>query len=194
MFGKEALEITEVVEYEDSYQISVKSMGFCLDKKYNTVPKVGDFCKVYTVNCSTVRGVDLNGVAVFYKSDKQLEIERQEWLANYKKEKQERFDKNKEQMDADYDNLPDIFKQRIARFREKDSDFRVDSEGYEVFCCKEAVKIAAACSTVEKVKEFYDMKWEDQKLFVPELDDGHSGNTFSGACQMARIYLEGGKV
>ena len=194
MFGEESLKITEVIEYEDSYQISVSSCCFNLNKKYNAVPKVGDLCKVYTVKGSTVRGVDLNNIPVFYKSDEQLEQEHLEWCANYKSEKQERFDKNKDQMDADYEALPAVFKTRIDRFRDKDPEFRVDSEGYEVFCCKEAVKIAAACYTAEKVTEFYNMKWEDQKLFLPELDDGHSGNTFGGACQMARIYLEGGEL
>ena len=63
---------------------------------------------------SLVRGMDLNGKRIYYKSDITLEKERQVWLDEYNREKQETFEKNKAQMDADYESLPDDFKQRIT--------------------------------------------------------------------------------
>jgi hypothetical protein len=90
-------------------------------------------------------------------------------------------------MDADYDALPDDFKQRIDRFRKNNPDFRVDYEAYEMFCCMEAIKIANACKTVENVDKFY--KSGNSKL-VPDLSDGHSGNTFGCACLLAKLHLE----
>jgi hypothetical protein len=44
------------------------------------------------------------------------------------------------------------------------------------------------------VKEFYDKPWDEQAVLVPELDKGHSGNTFGGAVALARALLSGEKV
>ena len=68
--------------------------------------------------------------------------------------------------------------------------FRIDYEGYEVFCCKEALKIAAACGTPEKIEEFRKAKWEEQKSMVSDLSEGHSGNSFGCATQLAYIHLK----
>ena len=190
MFDEEAI-IKEITESDDYYSILTdQSMVFGFAKKYGVKPKVGDRIKTYSTRGSEIRGVDLNGVRVFYESDEELERERKEWLANNEREKQDSFQKNKAQMDADYETLPENFRKRIDRFRANNDRFRVDYEGYEVFCCKEALKIAAACGTPEKVQEFARAKWEEQKKIVPDLSDGHSGNTFGCACQLAYIHLK----
>ena len=181
--------IKDVIECEDIFCISTNTgTGFNLEKRYVTIPpKAGDKVKLYCVRGSMIRGVELNDVILYYTSDKQLEQERQEWLDNNVIEKQDRFEKNKSQMDSDYESLPTVFKQRIDRFRKNNPDFRVDYEAYELFCCTEAVKIANACKTVENIREFKNGKSE----LVPDLlSDDHSGNTFDCACGLARIYLE----
>ncbi len=164
--------------------------SFWLDKEWGATPKVGDTVKLYLVNGNTVRGVTLNGQTVFYKDDEWLEQERQDWLAKYAKEKQERFEVEKAELDADYLSLPDNFKQRIDRFRVNNPKFRVDYESYEMFCCKEALKIAAARGTPRKVKWFARASWEKQKKLIPDLSDQHSGNTFGAACHLAYIHLK----
>lgn len=180
--------ISKVVECEDIFCISTdQSTGFNLEKKYVTIgPKIGDKVLLYLVGGSTIRGVRINDTLLFYKSDQQLEEERQEWLDKNAKEKQARFEKNKNQMDLDYESLPTVFKQRIDRFRMNNPEFRVEYEAYELFCCTEAVKIANACKTAENVGKF---KKGESKL-VPDLSNDHSGNTFDCACGLARIYLE----
>ena len=183
--------IKKVTESNTHFYIDLEgSSSFGLDKKYGAIPRAGDTINLHTVNFSTVRGVDLNGVPVFYKTDEDLERERQEWLANYEREKLETFEKNKAQMDADYEALPENFRKRIDRFRHNNPKFRVDLEGYELFCCKEALKIAAAFKTVAEITAFHDMGWEDQLKAVPTLSDGHSGNTFGAACMLARLQIE----
>lgn len=42
------------------------------------------------------------------------------------------------------------------------------------------------------VKEFYDLPWEKQVEIG--IDEGHSGNTFGGACALARSLLKGEAV
>ncbi len=180
--------ITEVTESDEHYGISTdQSLGFGLSKEYGVIPKVGDKIVLHCHQGSMVRGLDLNGETVYYKSDEQLERERKEWLENNEKEKQEAFEKNKTEMDADYEALPDNFKKRIDRFRDNNPRFRIAFEHYELFCCKEALKIAAVCKTVEEVKKFRDLDIEAQK---ETISDGHSGNTFGCACILAQLHLE----
>lgn len=183
--------IKNVTEDKTHFMIDIDgSWSFCLSKEYEVVPKVGDKVALYTVNVSTVRGVDINNEKIFYKTDAELEAERNEWLINYEKEKQETFEKNKAQLDADYESLPENFKQRIDRFRKNNPKFRVDFESYEMFCCQEALKIAAVCKTTTDIAAFHDLKWEQQIMVVPTLSDGHSGNTFGFACVLARFQIE----
>ena len=123
------------------------------------------------------------------ETDEQLKKERQEWLKNYEQEKQAEFAKNKAKMDVDYDSLPMIFQQRIDKFRKTNPRFRIDYERYELFCCKEAILIAEAIHTKEELENFIKLDFKEQKKIVPELSDGHSGNTFGMACRLAYWYL-----
>lgn len=180
--------ITDVREYEDGFEISQDGMCCGLKKKYGVTPKIGDKLTIHT-KFSTIRGMDLNGKRIFWKTDEELEQERLEWIANNEHEKKERFEKNKAQMDADYETLPDAFKKRIDRFRANNPNFRVEFENYELFCCMEAVKIANTCKTPEKVQEFKSQNWDEQMQMVEGLSDGHSGNTFGCAIALAYWYL-----
>ena len=92
-------------------------------------------------------------------------------------------------MDSDYDGLPIIFRLRIDKFRNANPRFRVDYECYELFCCMEAVNIAKAVKTKEALDDFCKLAYEQQKEIVPDLSDGHSGNTFGMACRLAYWYL-----
>lgn len=183
--------IKKITEDDNSFYIDLEgSWSFGLLKKYGVIPKVGYHVKLYTVNFSTIRGVEFNNIQVFYKTDAQLDQEHKDWCANYEKEKQETFERNRVQMNADYESLPDNFKKRIDRFRKNNPKFRVDFEGYELFCCKEALKIAGAFEIAGDIKTFRNLGWEDQLKAVPNLSDGHSGNTFGCACILAQLQLE----
>lgn len=190
LFGGD-MTVKKVEEHDTGYSITTTdSTGFMLKKKWGVVPKEGDTVTLHCHQGTSIRGMDWNGVKLFYKTDAELEVERQEWLANYEKEKLESFEKNKRQMDIDYSALPPVFRDRIDRFRTNNPDFRKDSEAYELFCCKQAVVFANACQTVEGLKIFYEAPYEEQKIMVPEMDDGHSGNTFGCAVKLARLFIE----
>jgi len=180
--------ITKVNSYDDGFEISSDMGCFWLEDKYGVTPKKDDAITVYLIQGSRIRGLDLNGKKVFYKSDEDLDRERKAWLSKHQKEKEERFKKEKTKLDNQYNKLPQCFKDRIDNFRKNSPKFRVDYESYELFCCSEAVLIAGTLKTPEKIKKFSESNnsWD----YVPKLDKGHSGNTIGMATNLAYWYLQ----
>lgn len=187
----EKLIVESVIKSDGYFHITTKEgTGFGLDLKYNVEPKEGDSIEMETTNGSTIRGLKLNSVEVFYKTDEDLAREHKEWCENNKKRQLEEFEKEKDSLDAKYNALPKVFQERIDKFRTNNPNFRVEYESYEMFCCEQAVEIANALQTKEAIKEFADLDWEQQKEKVPNLDGGHSGNTFGMSCRLAYWYLD----
>jgi len=79
-----------------------------------------------------------------------------------------------------------VFRQRIKKFTLTKPDW--EHAPYEVFCCREAVKIAKTLKTAEKVREFKDLDVDEQYKTV-KLAKGHSGNTFGMSVVLAYDYL-----
>lgn len=157
---------------------------------YGSTPEVGNTIKYYSkgIGCF-IRGLVIDGVTVYYQTALEWEEDRkskQEAKDSIAKEKA--FD-NLAERNRKYDLLPQEFKDRIDRFGTNNPDFWWDLEPYELMCCEDAVKIAAQLKTVEAIQLFQDFSWEDQLLAVPDLDQGHSGNSFSVACGLAKLYL-----
>lgn len=99
----------------------------------------------------------------------------------------EEFQRNREGMDKRVAALPEVFRARIQKFRKTNKDFRWKFEGYELFTCEEAIKIAAHCKTLDKVKAFHELPWEEQQK--AGISDQHSGNTFGMSCRLAMWFL-----
>jgi len=187
--------ITKVTESEDWYSISQGGLCCGLKKSYGVKPKVGDKLTVHTKGGSfgTIRGMDLNGKKIFWKTDEDLETERLEWLRKNEEEKQQKFKDGVAELDKQYNALPKCFQERIDKFRANNDRFRIDYEGYELFCCEQAVAIADACKTPDEVQLFAKKECAEQLTQVPTLSDGHSGNTFGAACHLAHWYLSNPK-
>lgn len=183
----ENLKISKVTKEDNGYTIDAEGTCFFYDEKYPQ-PKPGDIITLYTVNGSKIRGMNLNGAKLYYKTDEELEEEHKEYVEKYNKQKQEEFKKNKTHLDKQYDSLPEFFQKRIDKYRHNNPDFRVEYESYEMFCCTEAVKIANSCKTPDKVKEFSEMSFE-QQVEIANISDGHSGNTIGMAIRLAYFYL-----
>ena len=191
----ENLIIKSATKYKDGtgYSISTTTgCGFFLDAKWGVIPKAKDNIVLYTLG-STVRGLDINGKKVFYKTDQQLEDDRQKMLERMRQEKEDEFKKSKPVLDARFNALPQFFKDRIRRFRENNSKFRIEYESYEMFCCEEAIKFLKYFKTKEEVEAFSKADYNEQKKMVPDMSDDHSGNTFGSACQLAWLYLDNPK-
>ena len=189
---QETRTITEVTDGKEMITISCDGICCGLYKKYGVTPKIGDELTVHTKGGAfgTIRGMDLNGHKIFWKTDEELEAERLEWLRKNEEDKQQKFKDNKAEMDKQYEALPKCFQERIDKFRANNDRFRIDFESYELFCCEQAVVIAKGCKSAAGVEEFRKLKWEEQLERVPELSDGHSGNTFGFAVTLAYWYLQ----
>ena len=168
------------------------------DMGYLSVPKIKGFVPTAGMRAyffgkgfgHSVRGVVVEKTPIYYRTIEEAENDHKRYCKKMDSDRAKRLKKNLKNMDADYNALPDVFKKRIDGFRKANPNFRRDYEGYEIFTIKEAIKIANALKDPAKVHEFYEKPFEEQAKMVVGLDEGHSGNTFGCACQLARMYLE----
>lgn len=207
--------ITEVTEDKDGewYSLSMESSGIGMRKAYDDhpphgiVPKVGDTFRMYGGRGFAPRGLAINGVLVYWHTpDEEKEVHRL-MVERMQAERREKYEKERPALDAQYDALPDIFKQRIDRFRANNPDFRWEYEGYELFCCTEAVKLATHLGSVEAMEHYARLtrdtnimtdevkwreEWEEQKGIdrAAGISQDHSGNTHGAMGALALLYLK----
>lgn len=217
----ETVTFKDVREREDGYEI-VRDDGwsFYIAKQYDddpphrVVPKAGDLARFYGGGIgSIVRGVaiwsrdDSVWRPVFYRTEQQQQDRNHAELAASEAKQLHEFEtKGRALLDADYEALPDVFQRRIDKFRANNPDFRWKYEGYEMFCCTEAVKLARHLGTIEAMhhytslathetfktdEERWNREWEEQKAIdaAAGLSDGHSGNTHGAAVALASWFL-----
>jgi len=172
------------------------------------IPQAGDSLRLCGSFCGPNRGAIVRGVLIFYRTvEEQREKDR---LASeaYHAEKRQKFDETgRAELDAKYAALPPIFQARIDKFRHNNPDFRWEYEGYEMFCCEEAVKLARHLGTVEAAEHYtslaahetfsvdrarWDREWEQQKAIdkAASISDDHSGNTHGAMVSLAFWYLK----
>lgn len=163
--------------------------------------KVGDTLWLYGGSGlgQSCHGWALNGKLIKWETPWERFSKRIKWLAQYDRDKRERFAEERAELDRKYEVLPDPLKARIDRFRAESESFRVDSEGYEMMAVWDAPKIQKALQPEvdaggkpeDVVEAFRALSYEEQKAKVPDLDEGHSGNTFGGAVMLAYRLLSG---
>lgn len=194
-------------EYEDKTIRSVTDEGkgysftnndgwsFWVPKDSGIVPHVGDMARFYGQGIGRpVRGLLINGQTVFYRTPEEFREYQKQQSREYEDKKRRDYAVAKSRLDLDYDDLPREFQRRLDMFRTNNPEFRVQHEAYEMSVCKDAVRIAAVCKTPDAVVAFGKLDWEQQKLEVPNLSDGHSGNSFGCAVFLARCYLTDPKL
>jgi len=212
--GDEEFEDVVVREVNDDSFVREDGWTFGIQKEWKIVPRPGDIARFYGRGIgSIVRGLDINGVECFYRTEEQQAGENARQRRDFESKERAEFEKNRGSLDEKYQKLPEVFKKRINKFRTNNPDFRWKYEAYEMFCCEQAIIIAAAIGkrlfddvaaedlsfddakkaiidkTFSAFKEFYDMPWEKQKELVPDIDDGHSGNTFGFSMALAQFYV-----
>lgn len=162
---------------------------FCLDYPEGP-PNVGDLAVQWGDGIGRpVRGLAVSGHVVFYRTAAEDKANHARRVEEDKAKKREEFERDCEQIDARVSALPKCFQDRLERFRQNNPDFRWEYEGYELFCCEEAVKIADALGSCEAVAEFSGKSYDEQVKQLPTISDEHSGNTFGMACRLAHDYL-----
>jgi hypothetical protein len=204
-FEFEEVEVAGVHSEEDGWTIE-RSDGwsFHVPRRHGVEPLPGMIARFYGRGIGAiVRGLDLDGQEVFYKTPEEQAEEGRRCAEERDREQRAEFERNREDLDAKYDALPEVFRRRIDKFRGNNPDFRWEFEPYEMSCCEDAVKIAGVAQDelggelnsldADAIRQWFEdyetLPWEEQMARVPGLFDGHSGNSFGCAVFLARVYL-----
>ena len=198
--NSETSTITKVTESNEGYSLETSSLScFWVPKPAKIVPMVGQVVTLYLRGGWTIRGIDLDREELFFKTDEDLDAERQEAVKKHREEEaieKQAFDKELADPDSEFNRrlgaLPKVFKQRFEKFFRLGENFW-EHAWYELVACETALKIAYACRGWQNIRKFSKMGWEKQKEMIPRLDDGLSGNQFWFACAVASIYLKNSK-
>jgi hypothetical protein len=187
--------LTKVEDFGDSWAITGECGTLCIPKTGPT-PKEGDTARYYGRGFGfPVRGVDINGVEVYYHTE-------QQWREKTEREQNERDAKQRRQYDRDRESftvrinaLPSPFQKRLFQFRERNPDYGWKFEGYELTCSETAAIIASACERREggTVEDWFGKyraaAWEFQLTMTGPLSEGLSGNMHGFATRHAWLYL-----
>lgn len=181
-------------------------------------PEQGMALRLYS-SMGLIHGCDLDGVEIFWQTPAERVVERAKWLADYDRKQREKFAGEREKLDTNYMHLPPPLKARIDRFRQQPG-FRATAEGYEMFCCMEAMRFtkrAQRAAVDQENKEEMEAFWKDPPDKDPwatepdsyaeawflwvvgaeqhrllGADPEHTGNTFGAAIGMALELLRNG--
>jgi hypothetical protein len=183
--------IVGVTTEEDGWGIEqARGWHFYVPKSYGVEPKVGQAARFYPGGIGrAVRGLVIDGQTLYYRTEAEDRARFDQEQVERDAERRQAFEEQRPDHDRRIAALPEVFRRRIAKFQQANPDFRWRHEGYELMCCEQAVLFAETLKTVEAIKAFHEMTWEERKATVSGLDEGHSGNSFDFACRLARSYL-----
>lgn len=186
-------EITRVDEGGDGWTIEHKGWSFWVPRANDesVVPVVGARARFYGRGIgSVVRGLFIDGKRVFYRTASEQEAKDKADIEAQNDRDRAKFAENRADHDARIAQLPQVFRDRVEAFQKFSTDWRWQHEGYELYCCEQAVVIVNALGTIDAIREWYKLPWDEQTKRVTGLDDGHSGNTFGMAARLAMLYLD----
>lgn len=160
------------------------------------VPQVGDTVHLLGGFGFQVRGIIIGDVVYRYVTREQAEQEQEEWRADYARQKEESFYANIPDWIKRKNDLDKPFRDRMNRFANKGfKEFWQESGSYELFTVEQANLLynhaKAQDNPIAWLDKFYAADWENQKTLFPDLDEGHSGNTFGGMVSLARAVVSG---
>jgi hypothetical protein len=191
--AKKMVTLTEVKEGEDGWSVTTdEGWGIFLNRKEGgPTPAVGQQATIYGDGIGRpVRGVDLDGVELYYRTPEQEHEQHQEWCYDKAMGQTRDLVANEADRDRRIEALPDPFHRRFRRFYLfKGVDWRIRFETYELFVCEEAVKFAAEFETEERLLDWAKASYEIQRERLPSLSNQHSGNTFGTAVMLAQTFL-----
>jgi hypothetical protein len=175
------------------------------------VPKVGDRLRLYGQVGFTIQGLVLNEDVVYYRTLLQRQAHRRREIEDSAAKRSREFLLQKDDLDRDYDQLPELFQRRILSLRHINPRFREEHERYEMFVLNEAVKIAFHCRAMAGLDRVSGVPttaleiWEKLVTHDGErsieyswkmldenglIDAAHTNETFPQAMHFARELLE----
>lgn len=178
-------------EHGHSWYSVTSSSGWSIgvSDEYGVAPKVGDTFVTWGRIGRPVRGQAINGQVLYYRTPDEQRAEDQRQSDKAKSERIAEYEGKRADYDARVLLLPAPLRERIEGFRAFGGDaWRWSSEPYEMCCCEEAARLVARFVTGEEIEAFGKLEHHQQKMVHPNMDDGHSGNTWGMSLRLA-YYL-----
>lgn len=181
------------VEREQSGWFAVGlSDGWCIgvDPTPAVEPRPGLLIRLYGRGTGyPVRGIVIDGVVVRYQTDGEYRAETARKAAEERAAKFAEFETRRADIEARIAALPAGFRARFERFAAGNPDFLPEFGDYELMCCEQAVIFAGRMSA-DELRRWAKLPHDGQKAMVPEMSDGHSGNTFGVSVRLAILSHE----
>ncbi len=156
-------------------------------------PEPGETARLYGRGFGyTVRGLVIAGRVYYYRTEAGEAARHAAWVEAEHAQRETELDQTRADRDRRRAALPPPLRERIEGFAAARPNWRRDHEGYELFVCEEAAKLAAFFSgDVAGLRAFWSASLEDKKARCPDLAYAeHSGNTWGAACMLAGVLLE----
>jgi hypothetical protein len=183
--------ISEVHDYGNGNYAITGDMGTLSVKKPPLVPRVGMIARYYGKGFGyPVRGFYIDGQRCWYRTVEEEEARHRVHVETEQKKRQEAFEESVEKRDLKWAALPQPYQDRKKRFMTNNGNWRRDYEEYELFVCEQAHLFATTFKTRKALEAFHQMSWDDQLKACPDLDSGHSGNTFGMAYTLALFEVD----
>lgn len=189
---------------EDDGGLTLSSDGWTfgvtpVEAEGKPVPVVGEKVILLGGFGHQIRGIFIEGDEYRYITKAEAETERERWLADYEDRKRKDFEENISDWLRRKNALIGPFFERIQRFEDKDfAEFWKESGAYELFVVEQANVLYNLAMTkndpAEWLEWFKEVSWETQRENFPDLDEGHSGNTFGGMVALARRVASGEEI
>lgn len=211
---KETASLESIKDHGDAWEIRYDGWTFfgVTKEMLPEAPEIGSPVVYATTGGSLVRYLKIGGTEVINKSDDDLERERQEWLAEYNRQREEEYRQHRDEWNAQAKSLIYPLRQRIERFVEEQGEqaFWTDGGPYELAILRSAdvlvrhVRGQFPDDTASQLwwicywdglntaAQGYDYK--RQMEILPEFGDGHSGFSHSAAVGIAKMVVEGKPV
>jgi hypothetical protein len=157
-------------------------------------PKPGDLVMVWTRGLSYIAGIQLNENLLSFKTPTELDRQHKEEQEKLAAERKQKFEETgRQRQDERLARLPEIFRNRVLRFREKNPEWRWTpmGEDYEAAIYEAAAAVAEACNMdTDSIRRLKDEPFDAiQKRIAPALPD--SGYSFDATFAYAIAYASG---
>lgn len=166
-------------------------MSFWVQKEYDCTPEVGDKAVLWGRGMGyAVRGLAVAGRVLYYRTDAEQKAKEQQDIDERHAQKLADYESKRSDYDKRVAALPDPLRLRIEGFRDFAGDgWRWEYEPYELASCEEAARLVKHFADPDALVFFSKLDYADQKQEYPEMDDGHSGNTWGNALRFAHATL-----
>jgi hypothetical protein len=160
---------------------------YCPSDTCQQAPAAGETARLYGRGLGyEVRGLIIEGRVYFYRTEEQQEDHHAAWVEGQKKARADQLAAERADRDARRAALPEAFQARLNEYERRNPNWRRDYESYELSVCEDAARIARHFGAdLEGLRRFGSLSWDEQNALVPGLFDGHSGNSWGAALELA---------